>query len=158
MVVFRYLYAPLYFFGFVGGATAIVSSDSSPAWLLVLVIAAIGTSLAAEHIAPFENQWNSSHGDGGRDVLHALVNEGSLVAMVLLLPLIASLVPWESAWPTTLPLPEINFAQAVLADDEQPADHDPCAAVTVDLGNGRCVRISSNAPAALVSATLKALR
>ena len=34
MVVFRYLYAPLYFFGFVGGATAIVSSDSSPAWLL----------------------------------------------------------------------------------------------------------------------------
>ena len=58
-----------------------MSSDSSPAWLLVLVIAAIGTSLAAEHIAPFENQWNSSHGDGGRDVLHALVNEGSLVAI-----------------------------------------------------------------------------
>ena len=111
MVVFRYLYAPLYFFGFVGGATAIVSSDSSPAWLLVLVIAAIGTSLAAEHIAPFENQWNSSHGDGGRDVLHALVNEGSLVAMVLLLPLIASLVPWESAWPTTLPL----WADAAIA-------------------------------------------
>jgi len=104
VVVFRYLYAPLYFFGFVGGATAIVSSDSSPAWLLVLVIAAIGTSLAAEHIAPFENQWNSRHGDDGRDVLHALVNEGSLVAMVLLLPLIASLVPWGSAWPTTLPL------------------------------------------------------
>ena len=104
MAVFRYLYAPLYFFGFVGGATALVSSGSSPAWLFVLIIAAIGTSLAAERIAPFENQWNSSHGDGRRDVLHALVNEGSLVAMVLLLPLIASLVPWGSAWPTTLPL------------------------------------------------------
>ncbi len=104
MAVFRYLYAPLYFFGFVGGATALVSSGSSPAWLFVLIIASIGTSLAAERIAPFENQWNSSHGDGGRDILHAVVNEGSLVAMVLLLPLITSLVPWDSAWPTTLPL------------------------------------------------------
>ena len=55
-------------------------SQPQRALVLVLVIAAIGTSLAAEHIAPFENQWNSSHGDGGRDVLHALVNEGSLVA------------------------------------------------------------------------------
>ena len=64
----------------------------------------------------------------------------------------------EQSAAASLPVPEINFAQAVLADDEQPADHDPCAAVTVDLGNGRCVRISSNAPAALVSATLKALR
>jgi len=104
MAVFRYLYGPLYFFGFVGGATALVSSDSSPAWLFVLIIASIGSSLAAERIAPFENQWNSSHGDGRRDILHALVNEGSLVAMVLLLPLITSLVPWESAWPKTLPL------------------------------------------------------
>ena len=78
MAVFRYLYGPLYFFGFVGGATAIVSSGSSPAWLFVLIIAAIGSSLAAERIAPFESQWNSSHGDGRRDILHALVNEGSL--------------------------------------------------------------------------------
>ena len=108
MAVFRYLYAPLYFLGVVGGATAVVSSGSSPAWLFILIIAAIGTSLAVERIAPFENQWNSSHGDGRRDTLHALVNEGSLVAMVLLLPLIVSLVPWGSAWPTTLPLSQSN--------------------------------------------------
>ena len=81
MAVFRYLYGPLYFFGFVGGATALVSSDSSPAWLFVLIIASIGTSLAAERIAPFENQWNSSHGDGRRDILHALVNDRSTCSL-----------------------------------------------------------------------------
>ena len=35
----------------------------------------------------------------------------------------------EQSAAASLPVPEINFAQAVLADDEQPADHDPCAAV-----------------------------
>ncbi len=64
----------------------------------------------------------------------------------------------EQAEAASLPVPKVTFAQAVLADDEQPADHDPCAALTVDLGNGRFVRISSSASATLVSATLKALR
>ena len=64
----------------------------------------------------------------------------------------------EKSAAASLPVPEINFAQAVLADDEQPADHDQCAAITVELGEGRQVRISSSAPAALVSAILKALR
>jgi transposase len=64
----------------------------------------------------------------------------------------------EQSAAASLPVPEMTFAQAVLADDEQPADHDPCAAITVELGEGCCVRISSSAPATLVSATLKALR
>ena len=64
----------------------------------------------------------------------------------------------EKSAAASLPVPEINFAQAVLADDEQPADHDQCAAITVELGEGRQVRISSSAPAALVAAILKALR
>ncbi|EMD81576.1 MULTISPECIES: IS66-like element accessory protein TnpA [Sphingomonadales] len=64
----------------------------------------------------------------------------------------------EQAEAASLPVPKVTFAQAVLADDEQPADHDPCAAITVELGEGCCVRISSSASATLVSATLKALR
>ena len=111
MAIFRYFYAPLYFLGFVGGATAVISSGASTVWLFALAIAAIATSLAAERIAPFENQWNSSYGDGRRDILHALVNEGSLVAMVLLLPLFTSLVLWESVWPSNLPL----WADVILA-------------------------------------------
>jgi len=68
MAIFRYFYAPLYFLGFVGGATAVISSGASTVWLFALAIAAIATSLAAERIAPFENQWNSSYGDGRRDI------------------------------------------------------------------------------------------
>jgi len=111
MIIFRILYAPFYFLGFVGGAAAITSSGASPAWLFVLLLAAIATSLAAERLAPFEKQWNASHGDGKRDIAHALVNEASLVVLVLLLPLITSLAPWPSVWPATLPF----WADIVLA-------------------------------------------
>ena len=103
MIIFRILYAPFYFLGFVGGAAAIISSGASPAWLFVLLLAAIATSLAAERLAPFEKQWNASQDDGKRDIAHALVNEASLVVLVLLLPLFTSLAPWPSVWPAALP-------------------------------------------------------
>ena len=52
----------------------------------------------------------------------------------------------------------MTCARAVLANDEQPADHDPFTAITAELGEGRQVHISSSTPATFVSATLKALR
>lgn len=103
MALFRALYAPAYFLFFVVGATMLVSAGISPSWLIGLLIAAIAASLIAERIAPFETAWNYSHGDTRRDLAHAIVNEGSILILVLLLPFSASLVPWTSVWPITLP-------------------------------------------------------
>ena len=103
MTFFRTLYAPIYFLFFVAGAAMLVSTGTSPLWLIGLLIAAIAASLIAERIAPFEAEWNQSHGDTRRDLAHALINEGSILILVLLLPFFASLVPWTSVWPTTLP-------------------------------------------------------
>ncbi len=103
MTLFRTLYAPVYFLFFVAGAAMLVSTGTSPLWLIGLLIAAIAASLIAERIAPFEAEWNQSHGDTRRDLAHALINEGSILILVLLLPFFASLVPWTSVWPTTLP-------------------------------------------------------
>ena len=53
---------------------------------------------------------------------------------------------------------EATFAQAVLAEDEKSDSCDRCVVITVELGEGRLIRISAEAPAGLVAATLKALR
>lgn len=64
----------------------------------------------------------------------------------------------EQAEGAPLPIVEATFAQAVLAEEEKPDNYDRCAVITVELGEGRLIRISAGAPAALVSATLKALQ
>lgn len=64
----------------------------------------------------------------------------------------------EQAKASSLPMAGVAFAEAVLAEEERCDDLDPCAAITVALGEGRRVRISSSAPIVLVTATLKALR
>ena len=64
----------------------------------------------------------------------------------------------EQAEGASLPMVEATFAQAVLAKEEKVDGCDRCAVITVELGEGRRVRISAEAPTALVSATLKALR
>lgn len=111
MALFRILYAPVYFIAFVGSAAVLVTSGAPPTWLIPLLAFAIFTSFGAERIAPFEPGWNRSHGDTGRDMAHALVNEASILGLVLLLPFFASLVPWSSIWPAPLPF----WAELVLA-------------------------------------------
>jgi len=64
----------------------------------------------------------------------------------------------QQAEGASLPMVEATFAQAVLAENEKVDGCDRCGVITVELGEGRSVRISAEAPAALVSATLKALR
>jgi uncharacterized membrane-anchored protein len=111
MAILRVFYAPAYFLTFVAGAAALVSARASSNWLIGLLLAAVATSLIAERIAPFEAEWNRSHSDTSRDWAHALVNEGSILVLVLLLPFFVSLVPWPSVWPTSLPF----WAELLLA-------------------------------------------
>lgn len=115
MAVFRTLYAPLYFLVFLGSATLIVANGLSPAWLIPLFLGSVAVSLLAERIAPFDDLWNSSHGDSMRDIAHAVVNEGSILLLLLLLPIIASFVPWPSVWPDAWPFwTQVVFAIVVL--------------------------------------------
>lgn len=111
MVILRVVYAPAYFLTFVAGAAALVSAGASNFWLIGLLVSAIATSLIAERIAPFEAEWNRSHNDTSRDLAHALVNESSILVLVVLLPFFACLVPWPSVWPTSLPF----WAELLLA-------------------------------------------
>lgn len=100
----KYLYAPVFFLGFIGAGLIIISQGGPLHSLLALLIVAISLSLAAEHLLPYEPVWNTAHNDGLRDVLHAFVNEASIVSLVLVLPFISQLTPWASIWPTDLPL------------------------------------------------------
>lgn len=104
MTLFKIFYAPAYFTGFVTAAISIVTAGYSPLWLIPLLLAAVAVSLIAERLAPFEPEWNHAQGEAARDIAHAVVNEVSILGLMLLFPLIASLVPWPSLWPSGSPL------------------------------------------------------
>lgn len=107
----RIFYAPFFFIGFISAAVWLVGSDLPVLTLLALLLGAVIISLLAERIAPYEPIWNRDHNDRTRDVIHALVNEASIVGMLLLLPLMALLTPWTSVWPQSWPF----WAQLALA-------------------------------------------
>lgn len=55
-------------------------------------------------------------------------------------------------------LPGPSFVEAVVADDARPISMAHCAAIVIELPGGSRVNIAASAPAALVMASLKALR
>jgi sterol desaturase/sphingolipid hydroxylase (fatty acid hydroxylase superfamily) len=104
-------YVPFMLLGICGGAVALIGRGCGVAVALGLVACAIAVSFVAERIAPHEPVWNRSHGDRGRDALHALVNEITGAATVGLIPLLSSLLSHPGSWPATWPF----AAQVVLA-------------------------------------------
>ncbi len=102
--VLKLTYAPAMLIGFIGGAIWLIGSGR-PAWLLApLLLTAIALSFLAERIAPYEPVWNENRGDGGRDVLHAVVNEASYAMSLALVPALALLAPFPGLWPHAWPL------------------------------------------------------
>lgn len=104
--VVRYGYVPFMLLGVNGAAMALAASGASKLWLIGLLLAAIGCSFAAERVLPYEAEWNSPAGDGGRDVAHAGVNELLLLISVGIIPVLAAAVTvadvWPHAWPFVL--------------------------------------------------------
>ncbi len=97
-------YAPAMLMGFIGGAIWLVATGW-PHWVLApLLVVAILLSFLAERAAPYEPDWNSDHGDSGRDVLHALVNEASYGLSLALVPALTLLAPFPGLWPHAWPL------------------------------------------------------
>ncbi|MEE9099055.1 sterol desaturase family protein [Pseudomonas nitroreducens] len=112
----RYLYAPAFFFGFIGFALYLVGEGVSLICLPALLPLAILLAFLAERLRPYRAAWNESHGDGVRDLLHALVNETLNALGIAAIPLVALWLPhfgwWPSGWPLALQL----LAALLIAD------------------------------------------
>lgn len=103
--LFRSLYAPLFFAGFVGFACYISDGPDAHSWPLIPLLAlAIGVSFAAEHYCPFEAHWNIAQGDRHRDTLHALINESLNGLSLMALPWLAVMLPTLDVWPHHWPV------------------------------------------------------
>jgi len=102
--VFKRLYAPTFFLGFLAAALTLAGTGGSLIWLPALVVVAILTSCLAERIAPHEPVWNKPDHDRVRDICHAVVNEGTIIVLVVLLAVFAAVIPWAPLWPSSLPL------------------------------------------------------
>lgn len=100
----KVIYVPSMHMGFGAAALYMVSNDYSYSLLLALLVLAICISFAAEQLVPYDENWNRSHDDSWRDLLHATVNEIANASSVALLPLIVAFSPSVDIWPVYWPL------------------------------------------------------
>jgi len=114
--IVRYGYVPFMLLGMNALALVLVAMGY-PYWVLGFVLAAaVGAAFLAERILPVHDEWNHEHGDGKRDVAHALVYEISNLNSILLLPIITMFVPWEGIWPSHWPLWTQVLMAVIVAD------------------------------------------
>ncbi|WP_216612779.1 sterol desaturase family protein [Myxococcus xanthus] len=99
-----------------GAALALVHGGASKPWLGGLLLAAIVATFLVERAIPYEPDWNRSHGDVGRDLLHFLVNETSNVLALLSLPFLSGWACLRDAWPHEWPF-VLQVLLAVLVFD-----------------------------------------
>lgn len=111
-----HLYAPTFFVGFTTLALVLVEAGAPGLSLLPLLGAAIGVSLVAERIAPYDATWNQPRGDVRRDLIHAGVNEVLNIGAVAIVPLASVLLPSLGSWPEHWPL-ALQLALAVIVAD-----------------------------------------
>ncbi len=103
-IILRYLYAPLFFLGFVGCGLEIIGTGHTKLWFLPLLAGAVLISFIAERVTPYEPVWNLPQADQRRDWIHAVVNELSNVSAIALIPFIAMLDLGIDKWPAQWPL------------------------------------------------------
>ena len=106
--ILRIAYAPVFFTGLLTAAVILSAGGTRPLPLAGLLVAAILVSALVERVIPYDPRFNASHGDRGRDLAHAVVNEAANTGSVLAMPLVVALAPayggWPRAWPVALQL------------------------------------------------------
>jgi sterol desaturase/sphingolipid hydroxylase (fatty acid hydroxylase superfamily) len=112
----RFAYVPTMIVGLNGLAIYLVVGGHSFAWVGLLFGLAVGLSLLMEWALPYEQAWNQSHDDTGKDVAHGVIYEITNIAAILLLPLITMLMLWRSIWPSSLPIGVQLLLAIVIAD------------------------------------------
>jgi sterol desaturase/sphingolipid hydroxylase (fatty acid hydroxylase superfamily) len=110
-IFLRLGYAPMLLVGANGLGIALAARGASKPAIAGALGAVIALSFCAERVLPYQPSWNHPAGDSRRDVAHALVNEGSILLSLLLLPLLAGSLVVIELWPTDLPF----VAQVLLA-------------------------------------------
>ncbi|MDM4771240.1 sterol desaturase family protein [Solimonas sp. SE-A11] len=99
----RCLSFPLFLLGANAALITLVGAGA-PLWQpLAVLLGAILLMLGIEHLIPWQPDWNRSHGDGLRDLLHAGINTASYHLGILLLPLFAGLALSPGLWPLQWP-------------------------------------------------------
>lgn len=94
------LFAPSFFFGFIGLAVWLVAHrHTSLGWLIPLFVVAIGLSRAAEAWLAYDPGWNTDRGDSQRDIAHGFVNESLNALGLCAIPALAALMPFRGLWP-----------------------------------------------------------
>jgi sterol desaturase/sphingolipid hydroxylase (fatty acid hydroxylase superfamily) len=112
----RYGYVPFMLIGLNGLALHLVVSGVR-LWIVgMLALVALALAFLVERMLPYEQAWNESQGDAGKDAAHGLVYEFSNLGAILLLPLIVSVVPWNGFWPRHWPLWSQLLGAIVVAD------------------------------------------
>jgi sterol desaturase/sphingolipid hydroxylase (fatty acid hydroxylase superfamily) len=112
----RYLYVPTLLIGLNGVALYMMAQGYRYLLLAFPLLAAICLSLWMERVLPYEEEWNESHDDVGKDIAHGLVYEaGNLITLGLLL-LISLKLPQIELWPTSLPFVAQFLLAALFAD------------------------------------------
>jgi len=109
--IVRIIFLPFMLLGVNGLGILLVVNGAGYSSLGILLAAAIALSFAAERIAPYREDWNHERGDKGRDVAHALVNEGLHLLTLSLIPIIGSMFAVVDVWPHHWPF----IVQVVLA-------------------------------------------
>lgn len=114
--IIRWFFAPIFFIGFLWLGLNIFSTTGNKLLLPPLLLAAIAVSFIVERILPYEPAWNHPKNDRMRDVLHAIINEMSVIASVALLPTLAAFMPHLNLWLEDWPL-WLQLAIAILVAD-----------------------------------------
>ncbi|MCZ0866812.1 sterol desaturase family protein [Dasania sp. GY-19] len=110
------LYLPFFLIAGNGVAIYWVAQDYSTLVLMAWIGFFITLSFLIERWLPFDTAFNRSQGDMGRDVTHALVNESLSILGVVSVPVIASFIPFPSAWPSDIPLWLQVLLAVIIAD------------------------------------------
>ncbi|WP_200841977.1 sterol desaturase family protein [Actinomadura sp. K4S16] len=107
----RYGYAPAMLLGVNGAGIALTSAGAGKVWLMALLAVAIAASFAAEHLLPYDRDWNRPLDDGRRDAAHTFVNEALILGSVAAIPALAAVVSVADVWPHAWPM----WTQVLLA-------------------------------------------
>ncbi len=114
--IVQYLYAPIFFIGFIGLAICVVDLELNKVWLIALLLIAVMASFVTEWLIPYETTWNQPKNDRKRDILHALVNEVSNALSIAAIPIVTLLFHGFDIWPNGWPL-VVQLAMSILIAD-----------------------------------------
>lgn len=111
----RYVTFPAFLLGANSLLIALVGRGA-PLWQpFAVLLGAITLMFTIERIIPYQPDWNRSHGDSLRDVLHGVLNTALNHLSILLLPWFAVLALFQGVWPQDWPFwLQVVFAIMVL--------------------------------------------